>query len=289
MRYIEELLDAIAQNNRKSKMAHIHLGSKQYLGKSPLSYRDQRIYWVIQLLYDQQKYMYDEKTHSVSGRIVNIYQPYVRPISRGKDKASTEFGSKISASEVDGFSRVEHISWDSFNESKDLTLQVESYKITYGHYPELLLADQIYLNRENRKYLKDKEIRIVGKPLGRPKKIKLNASQRRKLKKERNQRNLIEGKFGQGKNAYGLNNIKAKRRDTSESWIGAIFFVMNLITLLKIAEKYAIFCAYFKNNYYHLIYVVFSEIKTLKSTLTQWIFENIEFTRKNQLLIESNL
>jgi len=53
--------------------------------------------------------MYDEKIHSVEDRIVNIYQPYVRPIPRGKDKASTEFGAKISASEVDEFSRVEHI------------------------------------------------------------------------------------------------------------------------------------------------------------------------------------
>ena len=57
-----------------------------------------------------------------------------------------------------------------------------------------------------------------------------------KLKKERNQRNHIEGKFGQAKNAYGLSSIKAKRSDTSQSWIGAIFFIMNLISLEKISE-----------------------------------------------------
>jgi hypothetical protein len=34
-------------------------------------------------------------------------------------------------------------------------------------------------------------------------------------------------------------NIKAKRSDTSESWICAIFFIMNLITLVKVCEKYA--------------------------------------------------
>lgn len=99
-------------------------------------------------------------------------------------------------------SRVEHISWDNFNESQDLELQLKLFKQTYGHYPELLLADRIYLNRTNRKLLKEKGIRIVGKPLGRPPKEELNAYQKRKLKKERNQRNLIEGKFGQGKNAY---------------------------------------------------------------------------------------
>jgi IS5 family transposase len=104
------------------------------------------------------------------------------------------------------------------------------YKKIFGHYPELVLVDQIYLNRKNRGWLKERDIRILGKALGRPKKVNLTAYQKRKLKKERNQRNHIEAKFRQAKNAYGLSNIKAKRSDTSQSWIGAIFFIMNLIT-----------------------------------------------------------
>lgn len=40
----------------------------------------------------------------------------------------TEFGAKISASVVDGMSRVEHISWDQFNEASDLELQVNLFK-----------------------------------------------------------------------------------------------------------------------------------------------------------------
>jgi len=131
---------------------------------------------------------------------------------------------------------------------------VEAYRKTHGRYPELLLADRIYLNRENRKWLKSKGIRTVGVPLGRPPKEKLTAHQKRKRKKERNQRNHIEGKFGQGKNAYGLKDIRAKRRDTSESWIGAIFFVMNLVSMAKIADLYAIFCALFKKAFRHRTY-----------------------------------
>ena len=73
------------------------------------------------------------------------------------------------------------------------------------------------------------------------------------LKKEQNQRNLIEGKFGQGKNAYGLNNIQAKRSDTSQSWIACIFFVINLIRLENIAKQYAMFCALFKKAIYNTI------------------------------------
>ena len=245
--YIEALLDNIESIKTAEVLLGIFPMKNPYPSKFPLSKRDQKMYWVLQLLYQQQKQMYDQKVHSVKDRIVNIYQPYVRPIPRGKDKAATEFGAKISASVVDGISRVEHISWNQFNEATDLELQVNMYKKTFGHYPELVLADQIYLNRKNRKWLKEKAIRIVGKPLGRPTKEALNAYQKRKLKKQRNQRNHIEAKFGQAKNAYGLSSIKAKRSDTSQSWIAAIFFIMNLITLEKIANQYAIFCALFKN------------------------------------------
>ena len=48
------------------------------------------------------------------------------------------------------------------------------------------------------------------------------------------QRIPIEGKFGQGKNGYRLNYIRAKRADTSSAWINSIFLVMNLLILLRI-------------------------------------------------------
>jgi hypothetical protein len=63
-----------------------------------------------------------------------------------------------------------------------MELQVGAFRDTHGHYPELLLADRIYLNRGNRKWLKEKGIRIVGVPLGRPPKENLTAYQKRKRK-----------------------------------------------------------------------------------------------------------
>ena len=45
------------------------------------------------------------------------------------------------------------------------------------------------------------------------------------------ERNPIEGKFGQAKAGYGLNRIKARLRDTSETWIACIFLVLNLVKL----------------------------------------------------------
>lgn len=209
----------------------------------PLKHRDQRIYWVIQNVFDQQMFMYKNKIHKCNDRIVNIYQPQVRPIVRGKDKANVEFGAKINISEVDGFVRCNHIGWDNYDEGGDLKLQVEQFRQVYGCYPELLLGDKKYLTRENRRYLKEHNIRIVGKPLGRPPKQKLSGYQKYKTRKEQNMRNHVEGKFGQGKNAYDLNRIRARRMDTSESWISSILFIMNLTKLMKVAIRYGSFLA----------------------------------------------
>ena len=44
----------------------------------------------------------------------------------------------------------------------------------------------------------------------------------------------FENKFGQGKNGYRLNYIRAKRADTSLAWINSIFLVMNLFILVRI-------------------------------------------------------
>lgn len=213
-------------------------------GGFPLKQRDQKIFWVIQHVFAQQMYMYQNKVHSHSDRIVNIYQPHVRPMVRGKDKANVEFGSKINISEVEGFVRLDHLGWDNYDEGGDLELQVERFKVLYGCYPELLLVDRKYLTRANRKYLKEKGIRIVGKPLGRPPKEKLSGYKKYKTRKEQNMRNHVEGKFGQGKNGYELNEVRARRQDTSESWISAILFVMNLTKLMKVAVRYGYFLAH---------------------------------------------
>jgi len=76
-------------------------------------------------------------------------------------------------------------------------------------------------------------IRYSGKPLGRPSAKSQTAYQKRKFKQEQGRRNEVEGKFGQGKNGYNLSKVRARSARTSESWIAAIFFVMNLIKFSK--------------------------------------------------------
>ena len=199
----------------------------------PLETRDQRIFWVIQHIYDQQSTMYQGRTHSVENRIVNIYQPYIRPIVRGKDKTQVEFGAKLGVSIQNGYARINTLSWEAYNESTDLKKQVEDYKRLNGYYPKVVIADKIYGNHENRSWLKELGIRYSGKPLGRPSAENQTPYQKRKYRQEQGLRNAAEGKFGQGKNGYNLSRIRARAARTSESWIAAIFFVMNLVKFSK--------------------------------------------------------
>jgi hypothetical protein len=197
-------------------------------------------YWVIQHLYQQQWDMYQTQTNRCDNRIVSIGQPHVRPMVRGKRNKPVEFGAKLSVSlSGDGLAHVDILRWDAFHEGLDLTAQVETYRDRYGHYPERVLADPIYGTRSNRDYLKQRGIHFAGKPLGRPKQeTDENRDQLKQAKAQRKQdyvqRIPIEGKFGQGKNGYGLNYIRAKRANTSFAWINSIFLVMNLLILERI-------------------------------------------------------
>jgi len=204
----------------------------------PLKHKHQRQYWIIQQVYAQQKQMYDTKSKRCDDRMVSISQPHVRPIVRGKAGRNVEFGSKVSVSMLGRLAFVDHLDWDAFNESQDLIAQVERYKERFGFYPEVVLADGIYGTRVNRNWLKEHGIRFGGKPLGRPKKptdanLEEIKQQRRQRRMDERSRIPIEGKFGQGKNGYRLNQIRARLASTSEAWVRSIFLVMNLMALLR--------------------------------------------------------
>lgn len=204
----------------------------------PLDFAQLRTYWVVQHMYAQQAQMHRERSHRVQDRIVSIHQPHVRPMVRGKAAANVEFGAKLCVALCDGVAWLDNVSWDAHNEAELLTHHVERYKQRYGYYPQAVNVDGIYGTRENRAMLKDLGIGFIGKPLGRPSTESLTAKAKRKLRKAMAQRNHIEGKFGQAKNGYGLDRVAAQLKTTSESWIAAIFLVMNL-TALSTSLKHA--------------------------------------------------
>lgn len=189
----------------------------------PLEPKDHKYLLVINTLFDQQKQMYDNHSHSIENRIVSIHQPHVRPIVRGKSHAKVEFGAKIHVSLIDGISFLDELSWEAFNEGTHMMDYVERYRKRFGFYPKEILADQIYCTRSNRAALKEKRIKLLAKPLGRPPAVSIHLSP--------GERNPIEGKFGQAKTAYGLNRIRARLKGTSETWIASIILVLNLVKL----------------------------------------------------------
>jgi len=190
----------------------------------PLTPKLQRYLWIIKEVYQQQRHMYANKINSIEHRIVSIHQPHVRPIVRGKANANTEFGAKINVSLMNGYAFLDVLSWEAFNEGTHLMNIVKDYKRRFGYYPQELMADQIYCTRTNRAKLKEIGIRLRAKPLGRPKAVDVEHVRP-------GERNPIEGKFGQAKTAYGMNRIKARLRQTSESWIATIILVLNLVKL----------------------------------------------------------
>lgn len=215
----------------KRNLAHIKELKAAYVSKDwaiPLKKRAEEYIEVMTIVYEQQSTMHRTKTKSIPHRIVNLHQRYVRPIVRGKEGKKVEFGSKLQVSLSNGFTFLDKLSWDNFNEGTCLMASVELYKNRFGYYPAEVLADQIYCTRENRRQLKELKIELRAKPLGRPRK----EAQSNLLSP--GERNPIEGKFGQSKVGYGLDNIKAKLQTTSESWIASIILVVNLVNLTRL-------------------------------------------------------
>lgn len=197
-----------------------------------LTERQYKTLLVLTEVHRQQLEMYENKQKRIDDRIVSISQPHIRPIIRGKAGASVEFGAKLSVSYWNGYVFLSKISWDNFNESGDLKIQVEEFKNLTGCYPDSVHVDQIYRTRENRAWCKEREIRLSGVPLGRRPQNICKATKKQAQLDEK-YRSRIEGKFGEGKRRFSLNRVMTKLASTSQTAIAITFLVMNLSALLR--------------------------------------------------------
>jgi len=186
----------------------------------------------IQALFEQQRYMFENRIHKVENRIVSLSQPWVRPIVRGKAKAKCEFGAKLDVSVADGFVRLEHTSFEPYNESENLQAIIERYRAREGHYPEVVMADQIYRTRSNRIFCKAHGIRLSGKPLGRPKKD--SSVDRKQIRADEIDRIEVERKFSYAKGSFGLGLIRTRLKETSETAIALSILSLNLAHIGRI-------------------------------------------------------
>ena len=201
------------------------IDGKLLLGK-PLTDRQMERLNTLRSIYQQQKYMYDNRTHSVPDRIVSVSQPFVRPIVRGKAGKPVEFGAKLDISVVDGWTRLECCSFNAYNEAGNLRTMVERFREREGHYPSRILADKIYRNRENLSYCRERGIRLSGPALGRPRK----GETRDKAQDYRDecQRVEVERRFSLAKRKCGMGLVMARLRETAAHVIAMSVLVLNL-------------------------------------------------------------
>ena len=201
------------------------IDGKFLLGKSLTDRQMERLN-TLRSIYQQQKYMYDNRTHRVPDRIVGVSQPFVRPIVRGKNGKPVEVGAKLNISVVDGWTRLEFCSFDAYNEAGNLQEMVERFHNREGHYPSRILADKIYRNRENLSYCREHGIRLSGPALGRPKK----GETRDKAQDYRDEceRVEVERRFSLAKRKCGMGLVTAKLRETAAHVIAMSVLVLNL-------------------------------------------------------------
>ena len=186
----------------------------------------------VKKLYEQQKYMYDNHTHSVPDRIVSISQPWLRPIVRGKAKAPVEFGAKLDISVVNGFTRLEYHSFNAYNEAMKLSDMIEHYKERTGSYPERILADKIYRNRENLAYCAERKIRLSGPALGRPKKDEIRDKKKDYI--DEAERVEVERKFSLAKRKCGIGLIVTRLQETTCHCLAMSVLLLNLRKIGKV-------------------------------------------------------
>jgi len=190
------------------------------------------VYETCKTVYTQQYTMWETRTNRIDDRIVNLYQPHIRCIVRGKAGSPYEFGPKVAVSKVNGFVHIDEISFNNFNESLTLKAIVEKYKENHGVYPEVVRADKIYQTRDNKAFCRELHIRLSGKPLGRPK-ANPDRSEEQLQKEDFIKRLEIEGVIGVAKTRYGLDKLMTRLPQSQKVSIGLVFFCMNLRQLLS--------------------------------------------------------
>ncbi len=236
----KKIRKAIGQQLRYISRNLGHIETMLGNGRQLTARQRERLETICQV-YDQQKAMYDTKSHKVPNRIVSLSQPWIRPIVRGKAGKPVEFGAKLDISVVNGWSRLEVFSFDAYNEAGGLKDMIARYFQRTGRYPKRILADKIYRNRDNLAYCKERGIRLAGPALGRPKK---DAQQDKKQNyMDECERVEVERQFSRAKRACGMGLITTKLKDTIAHSVAMSILVLNLRKVQCTLWSWIGFCA----------------------------------------------
>lgn len=175
----------------------------------------------IKKVYEQQQFHFDYPEEKITNRIVSLAKPYLRPIVRGKETKRVEFGMKVHEMQIDGINFIEHWDFEAFHEGVRMKQTLCIHRQLFKKKCTMFGGDQLYANNKNRKYCTTQNITTCFKPKGRLTADKALRKQQRQARsligKERATR--LEGSFGNKKNHYLLDRIKAKTYHTEIAWI----------------------------------------------------------------------
>lgn len=189
----------------------------------------------IRTLYYQQLDHLRNPGKRIEDRIVSLHKPYIRPIVRGKEVKAVEFGPKAHLLQVDGINFIEHLSYDAFNEGIRLKQAIWKHQQYFGRCCQFG-ADQIYATNENRKYCSKNSIATCFVRKGRQGAYADQASvMRKELGKQRG--TVLEGSFGNEKNHYLLDKIRARNQQTEMLWI---FFGIMTANAVQMGKRMAL-------------------------------------------------
>ena len=201
-----------------------------------LTVREKSDIEIITKMYCQQKnhFQNNDSRESIPNRIVSLSKPHLRPIVRGKEVKSVEFGAKVNNILVDGISFIEKLSFNAFNEGTRLVHCLKMHKRLFGVEAKKVGGDTGYAGTENRDYCKANGIQTSfvkrGRPFGEKKKEKDLV--RKELARVR--ATAMEGSFGTQKEHYNLRRVKARTKRTE---ILYIFFGIHTANVVQLADR----------------------------------------------------
>lgn len=248
-KYTEQAIKQLAYNRKKRKtykQTHVRLRSLLHLLSKGIGQLKETLvlnqtqanlglsYYTtittVEKILQQQQFLFDTPQGRVEGRIVSLHKPYVRPIKRGKENKSTEFGMKLHKVQVDSINQIDKMSFDNFNECTRLQPSIEQHNKQFDKCTKLG-ADQIYATNSNRSYLTPQQIITSFPKKGKNNSTKQEKEIRSKIGKTRSTR--LEGSFGNEKNHYGLRKVKAQSEGTEKVWVFFGIMTANAVQLSK--------------------------------------------------------
>ena len=205
-----------------------------HLDEEQLNDKQLDVLETITRVYRQQKNHFNsgDSCESIPNRIVSVSKPYIRPIVRGKETMTVEFGAKCNNILIDGISFIEKLSFNVFNEGTRLKHCVSLSEKLTGVLVKKIGGDQGYSGNYNRTFCKENKIETSFTQKGRTSKNEVKNATKRELARVR--ATAMEDSFGTQKEHYGLRKIAARIKSTE---ILLIFFGIHTANVVNLVRR----------------------------------------------------